>query len=88
MDKFVVKEKKNNPNLAVNIMQEVEIEINMPQECFILTLLSCFNQLANGAIFLAEFCVFALQEEISFITNFTCNAQKQGQTCCKQVNLI
>ena len=43
--KFVVKEKKNNPKLAVNIMQEIEKEI-MYQECFIPTLSSCFDRLA------------------------------------------
>ena len=40
-----MKEKKNNPKLAVNIMQEIEKEI-MHQECFIPTLSSCFDQLA------------------------------------------
>ena len=40
-----MKEKKNNPKLAVNIMQEIAKEI-MHQECFILTLSSCFNRLA------------------------------------------
>ena len=32
--KFEVKKKKNNPKLAVNIMQEIEKE-TMQQECFI-----------------------------------------------------
>ena len=58
---FVVKEKKNNPKLAVNIMQDVEKEI-MHKECFIPTLSLCFDRLANSVIFLAEFCVFVLQE--------------------------
>ena len=31
-----MKEKKNNPNLAVNLMLEIEKEI-MHQECFILS---------------------------------------------------
>ena len=53
----VVKEKKNNPKLAVNIVQEIEKEI-MHQECFISTLSSCFDLLANSVIFEAEFCVF------------------------------
>ena len=52
----MVKEKKNNPKLAVNITQEIEKEI-MHQECFILTLSSCFDRLANSVIFAAEFCV-------------------------------
>ena len=45
----MVREKKNNPNLAVNIMQEIEKEI-MHQECFIPTLLPCFDRLANTEI--------------------------------------
>ena len=40
--KFEVKEKKNNPKLAVNIMQEIETE-TMHQECVIPTLSSCFD---------------------------------------------
>ena len=44
-------------------MQEIEKEISH-QECFIPTLLSCFNRLANSVIFSAEFGVFVLQEEI------------------------
>ena len=55
-----MKEKKNNCKLAVNIMQEIEKEINMHQECFIPTLSSCFDRLANSVIFSAEFCVFVL----------------------------
>ena len=46
-----MKEKKNNPKLAVNIMQEMEKEI-MHQECFMLTL---NFRLANSVIFEAEF---------------------------------
>ena len=42
-------------------MQEIEKEI-MHQECFILTLSSSFDQLANSVIFAAEFCVFVSQE--------------------------
>ena len=52
--KFEVKEKKNNPRLAVNIMQEIEKEL-CTKECFILKLLLCFDRLANGGIFPAEF---------------------------------
>ena len=52
-----MKEKKNNPKLAVNVMQEIEKEI-MHQECFIPTLSLCFNQLAKSVIFAAKFCVF------------------------------
>ena len=52
-----MKEKKNNPKLTVNIVQEIEKEI-MHQECFIPTLSSCFNRLANSVIFAAEFYVF------------------------------
>ena len=68
--KFVVKEKKNNPKLAVNIMQEIEKEI-MHQECFIPTLSSCFNQLANSEIFAAEFCVLvSLSYKTDSLTDF------------------
>ena len=56
-----MKEKKNNPKLAVDIMQEIERE-TMHQECFILTLLSCFDRLANSVIFPAEFCVFVFNK--------------------------
>ena len=52
-----MKEKKNNPKLAVNIMQEIEKKIKH-QECLIPTLSLCFDQLANSVIFEAEFCVF------------------------------
>ena len=58
---YIVKEKENNPKLVVNIMQDIEKEI-MHQECFIPTLSSCFDRLANSVIFVAEFCVFVLQE--------------------------
>ena len=69
-----MKEKKNNPKLAVNIMQEIEKKI-MHQECFIMTLLSCFDQLANSVIFEAEFCVFvSLFCKRDSLTNF--RAQK------------
>ena len=72
-----MKEKKDNPKLAVNLMQEIKKEI-MHQECFIPTLSSCFNRLANSVIFPAEFCVFVLQEILSYkrdsLTNF--RAQK------------
>ena len=65
--RFVVKEKKNNPKLAVNIMQEIEREIECnDQEWLILTLLSCFDRLANSVIFPAEFSVFVLQERESY----------------------
>ena len=55
------KEKKNNPKLAVNIMQEIMKETTcMHQECFTAMLSSCFSRLANSVIFPAEFCVFVL----------------------------
>ena len=57
-----MKEEKNNPKLAVNIMQEIEKEI-MHQECFIPTLSSCFDRLANSEIFADEFCVFVFIQE-------------------------
>ena len=56
-----MKEKKNNPKLVVNIMQEIVKEI-MHQECFIPTLSSCFDRLANSVIFPAVFCVFVLRK--------------------------
>ena len=69
-----MKEKKNNPKLAVNIMQEIEKEI-MHQECFIPTLSLCFNQLANSEIFAAEFCVLvSLSYKRDSLTDF--RAQK------------
>ena len=49
-----MKKKKNNAKLVVNIRQEMKKE-TMLQECFILTLLLCFNRLANRVIFPAEF---------------------------------
>ena len=73
---YIVKEKKNNPKLVVSIMQEVEKEI-MHQECFILTLSSCLDQLANSVIFPAEFCVFVFKYKRDNLTNF--RAQKQGK---------
>ena len=45
--KFEVKERKNSPMLAVNIMQEMAAKETMHQECFIPTLLLCFDRLAN-----------------------------------------
>ena len=57
-------------------MQEVEKEI-MHQECFILTLSSCLDQLANSVIFPAEFCVFVFKYKRDNLTNF--RAQKQGK---------
>ena len=71
--KFVVKEKKNNPKLAVNIMQEIEKEI-IHQEYFISTLSSCFDRLANSVIFAAEFCGFVFKYKRDSLTNF--RAQK------------
>ena len=66
-----MKEKKNNPKLAVNIMQEMEKEI-MHQECFMLSL---NFRLANSVIFEAEFCVFvSLSCKRDSLTNF--RAQK------------
>ena len=61
MDKFEVKKKKkNDPTLVQspcnNIMQEIKKEIH--QECFILTLSSCFDRLANtcSVIFVSLSC--------------------------------
>ena len=69
-----MKEKKNNPKLAVNIMQEIEKEI-MHQEWFITTLSSCFDRLTNSVTFEAEFCVFvSLSCKRDSLTNF--RAQK------------
>ena len=53
------RQKSNCPPLTigVNIVQEIEKEI-MYQECFISTLSSCFDLLANSVNFEAEFCVF------------------------------
>ena len=62
-------EKKNNPKLAVNIMQEIEKE-TMHQECFILTLASCFDRLANSVIFAAEFYVFVFKYKRDSLANF------------------
>ena len=68
-----MKEKKNNPRLAVNIMQEIKKEI-MHQECLIPTLSSCFNRLANSVNFAAKFCVFVYKYKRDSLTNF--RAQK------------
>ena len=68
-----MKEKKNNPRLAVNIMQEIKKEI-MHQECLIPTLSSCFDRLANSVIFAAKFCVFVYKYKRDSLTNF--RAQK------------
>ena len=77
-----MKEKKNNPKLAVNIMQEIEKEI-MHQECFIRTLSSCFDRLANSVIFEAEFCVFvSLSCKRDSLTNF--RAQKARKNLRKE----
>ena len=53
------RQKSNCPPLTigVNIVQEIKKEI-MYQECFISTLSSCFDLLANSVNFEAEFCVF------------------------------
>ena len=56
-----MKEKKNNPKLGVNIMQEIEKETMACAPGVLHTdirLSSCFDRLANSAIFPAEFCVF------------------------------
>ena len=66
-----MKQKKNSPKPAINIMQEIEKEI-IHQECFILTLLSCLDRLANGVIFQLNFV--SLSYKSDSLTNF--RAQK------------
>ena len=75
--KFEVKKKKNNPKLAVNIMQEIEKE-TMQQECFIRTLSSCFDRLANSVIFPAEFASLSLNTRE--IVLLILEPKKQGKT--------
>ena len=57
-----MKEKKNNPKLAVNILQEIEKEI-MHQEYFIPTLSLCFDQLANTVIFQLNFVFLSYKRD-------------------------
>ena len=57
-----MKEKKNNPKLAVNILQEIEKEI-MHQEYFIPTLSSCFDRLANTVIFQLNFVFLSYKRD-------------------------
>ena len=66
-------EKRNNPKLAVNIMQEIEKEI-MHQECFIPTLSSCFDRLE----FQPEFCVFVFNTREIVLKIL--EPKKQGKT--------
>ena len=50
-------------------MQEINKE-TMHQECFIPTLSSCFDRLANSVIFPAEFYVIVFKYKRDSFTNF------------------